>query len=166
MKNHVFVQEMILRLCRAKTVKLMRTTSIFNPNVSRHKEEARSNSSAPRSLRTPFNPSHDFDYEPFDQPSDDDYSKHFCEKNWHTLETCIERFVQSRVSLVLALLIFRLIFRFPFCSILLRSRSLQCIVLGPQSVIAHAQLRAVKPVSLPCFENPRIYPDTHKSEHR
>jgi hypothetical protein len=120
----------------------------------------------PRSLRTPSNPSRNFDYEPFDQPGDDYYSKHLCEKNWHALETRIERFAQSGVCLVLALLIFRLICRFPFCSILLRSQSLQCIILSSQGIVAHAQLRAVKLVSVPRFENPRIYPDTYKSEHR
>jgi hypothetical protein len=102
------------------------------------------NSSAPRSRRAPSNPSRDFEYEPFDQPSDDDYSKHFCKKNWHALETRIERFAQSCICLVLALLIFRLICRFPFCSILLRSQTLQCVILSSQSIITHAQLRRLQ----------------------
>jgi hypothetical protein len=124
------------------------------------------NSSSPRSWRTPSNPSRDFEYEPFDQPSDNDYSKHFCEKNWHALETRIERFPQSCICLVLALLIFRLICCFPFCSIFLRSQTLQCVILSSQSIITHAELRAIKPVSLSCLKNPRVYPETHKGEHR
>jgi hypothetical protein len=123
-------------------------------------------SSTPRPLRTPSSPPYDFDNEPFDQPSDNDQSKYGCEKYRHAFDVCISSRAQSRICLVLSLLIFRLICRFPFCSILLRSQSLQCIILGPQSVITHTQLRAVKPVAVPCFKNPRIYPDTHKSEHR
>ena len=81
-------------------------------------------------------------------------------------ECGIERFAQSGICLILALLIFRLICRFPFYSILLRPDVLQCVILRSQSTITHAQLRTVKPVSVPCLKNPRIYRKTHECEHR
>ena len=163
MKNDAFVQEMIFA-ARAEESAEQRGRQF---DVLQYEEHACSglNSSAPRSLRTPSNPSRDLDYEPFDQPSDDDYSKHFCEKNWHARETRIERFAQSCICFVHALRIFPLICCFPFYSILLRSHALQCVILSSQSIVTHAQLRAVKPVSLPCFKNPCIYPETHEGEH-
>ena len=56
--------------------------------------------------------------------------------------TRIERFSQSCICFVHALRIFRLICCFPFYSILLRSQSLQCVILSSQSIVTHAQLRA------------------------
>ena len=146
MKNDVFVQEMIF--CTMTRSSELSAEQRCSPQLERIAIRRTSryglNSSAPRSLRTPSNPSRDLDYEPFDQPSDDDYSKHFCEKNWHALETRIERFAQSCICFVHALLIFRLICCFPFYSILLRSQTLQCVILSSQSIVTHAQLRAVK----------------------
>jgi hypothetical protein len=117
-------------------------------------------------MRTPHNPSRDFDHQQFDQPSDNDQSKYGCEKYRHAFEVCISGCAQSCICLIHALLIFRLIRRFPFWSILLLSQTLQCVILSSQSIVTHGDLRNVKAVSVPRFENPRIYPDTHKSEHR
>ena len=85
MKNDVFVQEMISRNemnCKAEQKPLKREADTYRTSLNLNGL----NSRAPQSLRTPSNPSRDLDYEPFDQPSDDDYSKHFCEKKWHALE--------------------------------------------------------------------------------